>query len=821
MTEVFAYDTIDCRNRYGQLSDTYEENLASSITCINQQPIHRLNHAASFASSNSSAASSVFSSHCPLSSQTTLTRLSDSESSFRNGISCAADEELKEHRRKMNEEFQRHYLRLSQIQQSRQQQHSVSAAGYSRASSAGQMQPYLQVRRNTICTRVSPTWKPCPAASKSRQNPRRSCSTYSNASASKHLHESSHQQREKGFVERLVDSATQIVEVIWPVAAYASLGEPSQASREKLSLHTFIQEVLRRSKSSYSTLQVALYYLILIKSHVPNRAQIAEAQRTHDEYILSKRVMMCGRRMFLTALILASKYLQDHNYSARAWAKISGLDVHELNANELTFLKAVNWKLHIPETLFQKWNEVVVRLTSEKSASTATQEDITWRTIVPHLTPELDTMEYLFRPQFTASSLNAVAVLNTKDSKSRSLSTPASSPLGDFVTAQPIPRHGAKVRPTSPISGHVCPRHAAAIPIAQPIEPNPRLDHASHPPPPPLPPLTSCLPLASKFGCCLPTPRTTPSIATMTTSTPASNLPQPSAMSIALEQANQLSFIRTTLDRQASSLPSRSSSAHCLPTGYVTQPNPSYLLNTAGKYHAAATVRRPSVPVGHSTGLSQFFPMTTSPEPFISPQSARYCGSYERIMPIPAAPSSSSSLWCHATNQGNNIPMSALAKRGCASAVANQNQDPCKKRSCSTVSSIAESRVDAGYSSPGQPSASRTSHLGAVNGVDFSTQEAAQGLCYLSCAVARAMSVAEEPLQGTHASLLGSQSRKRHLSYSADSDCTIFPPASKIRRQNDPTQLSTPPFLPLTGCSGRFSGQGNPHTSYRMCDSNA
>jgi hypothetical protein len=36
-------------------------------------------------------------------------------------------------------------------------------------------------------------------------------------------------------------------------------------------LRTFIQETLRRSRTSYSTLQVALYYLIKVKPHVPTK----------------------------------------------------------------------------------------------------------------------------------------------------------------------------------------------------------------------------------------------------------------------------------------------------------------------------------------------------------------------------------------------------------------------------------------------------------------------------------------------------------------------------------------------------------------------
>ncbi|CAJ0924033.1 3075_t:CDS:2 [Entrophospora sp. SA101] len=39
----------------------------------------------------------------------------------------------------------------------------------------------------------------------------------------------------------------------------------------------------------------------------------------------------CGRRMFLASLIIASKYLQDKNYSNTAWSKICGLQVEEIN----------------------------------------------------------------------------------------------------------------------------------------------------------------------------------------------------------------------------------------------------------------------------------------------------------------------------------------------------------------------------------------------------------------------------------------------------------------------------------------------------------
>ena len=73
--------------------------------------------------------------------------------------------------------------------------------------------------------------------------------------------------------------------------------------------------------------------------------------------------------MFLAALILASKYLQDRNYSARAWSKISGLGTQEIMINELTFLKAIDWRLHISEVVFQRWTDLVLKFTTPRSSS--------------------------------------------------------------------------------------------------------------------------------------------------------------------------------------------------------------------------------------------------------------------------------------------------------------------------------------------------------------------------------------------------------------------------------------------------------------------
>jgi hypothetical protein len=186
----------------------------------------------------------------------------------------------------------------------------------------------------------------------------------------------------------LQDSATQMVEVIWQLSEPKSRCE-NVSGRGVLPLRMFIQETLRRSRTSYSTLQVALYYLILVKPHLPKHD--FTMPQSEDA---SLRALQCGRRMFLAALILASKYLQDRNYSARAWSKISGLKVCEINTNEMAFLEAVNWKLHIVDAIWEKWQEVVLRHTpTNPPSSPGASIPNTWKDVIPMLTPDLNIVE--------------------------------------------------------------------------------------------------------------------------------------------------------------------------------------------------------------------------------------------------------------------------------------------------------------------------------------------------------------------------------------------------------------------------------------------
>ncbi|CAI6269283.1 unnamed protein product [Periconia digitata] len=308
--------------------------------------------------------------------------------------------------------------------------------------------------------------------------------------------------RKVNFVDCLVDSATQMVEIIWPLSVPSSRCETT--ARGVLPLRTFIQETLRRSRTSYSTLQVALYYLILIKGHVPKHDFTME----QPEDVASLRSLQCGRRMFLAALILASKYLQDRNYSARAWSKISGLKVCEINTNEMAFLAAVNWKLHITDSVWEKWQEVVLRHTpSNNPPSPGGCIPNTWKSIVPVLTPELEIIEVPAKTPVTP-------VRPVMASRPSSYRSPLSEGFGSQEST-PTPSH------------YKVPRF---------LEPKPDLV-----------PQTPCL---ARMGP-LPTPVLTPQ--SIASSTPAASAlgfgPRRPSMCSAMAQAHSSSLARSCVDQ--------------------------------------------------------------------------------------------------------------------------------------------------------------------------------------------------------------------------------------------------------------------------------
>lgn len=356
-------------------------------------------------------------------------------------------------------------------------------------------------------------------------------------------------QYESSAESFLQDSATQMVEVIWPLSIVPCQAEGGNG-RGVLPLRTYIEETLRRSRTSYSTLQVALYYLVLIMPQIPKNDFTMEQFSDCP----ASRALMCGRRMFLSALILASKYLQDRNYSAKAWSKMSGLKISEINSNERTFLERVSWKLHIPKPKFEKWQELVLRYTPRPACANGTGAStmLTWREIVPRLTSDLDTVPM---------PSDAPKVAPPEASAFLGMASPATTPTPTKSAANPF-GFGSSSQETTPTPTTMLPRF---------LEPKTDL----------LPPTPALIRMGP-----LPTPQMTPT--TLATNTPAASVcgSRRPSMCSAMAQAQKASLSRCALDAFANadfrhvlsrrpSLMSTASSMSSPESMYSDRPRPS------------------------------------------------------------------------------------------------------------------------------------------------------------------------------------------------------------------------------------------------------
>ncbi|RKF64470.1 putative g1 s-specific cyclin pas1 [Erysiphe neolycopersici] len=246
--------------------------------------------------------------------------------------------------------------------------------------------------------------------------------------------------RPSTFVDSLVDSSANMVEAIWPLSAVPY--KNSFGYKEIIPLREFIQETLYRSGTSYSTLQVTLYYLILIKPHVLNQDYVI-GENSRDN---SRLALLCGRRMFVSALILASKYLQDRNFTAQAWSKISGLDVLEINKNEVTFLLAVDWQLHITEAIYQRWAQFISKYFSMSQLATpvtnnARSKSSDWKSIIIGLSPHLENLNSVAKPLVSPTIPAPYSSHSNLDNMGqKSIRLKAAEPCLTAFQFQPVPK---------------------------------------------------------------------------------------------------------------------------------------------------------------------------------------------------------------------------------------------------------------------------------------------------------------------------------------------------------------------------------------------
>ncbi|KAI8371898.1 hypothetical protein BD560DRAFT_304522, partial [Blakeslea trispora] len=135
----------------------------------------------------------------------------------------------------------------------------------------------------------------------------------------------------------MIDITTLTIRTSWPMEA-----STTKEGQPVVNTNLFVRHLLKRSRATRSTLQLAIFYLFRIRPFIAKRSQ-------------SDPIVKCGRRMFLASLICAHKYLYDNTFTNASWAKISKLPVKEINAAERALLEMLDYRLHVSHELYQKF----------------------------------------------------------------------------------------------------------------------------------------------------------------------------------------------------------------------------------------------------------------------------------------------------------------------------------------------------------------------------------------------------------------------------------------------------------------------------------
>jgi hypothetical protein len=139
------------------------------------------------------------------------------------------------------------------------------------------------------------------------------------------------------YTNYIIDITTLTIRTSWPMEI-----STTKEGQPVVNTHAFVRHLLKRSRATRSTLQLAIFYLFRIRPYIAKRSQ-------YDP------IVKCGRRMFLAALICAHKYLYDNTFTNASWAKISKLPVKEINGAERALLEMLDYRLYVSTELYQKF----------------------------------------------------------------------------------------------------------------------------------------------------------------------------------------------------------------------------------------------------------------------------------------------------------------------------------------------------------------------------------------------------------------------------------------------------------------------------------
>lgn len=114
----------------------------------------------------------------------------------------------------------------------------------------------------------------------------------------------------------------------------------------------YVSQVLTSTRLPISTIMLALNYLAMRMEIIQNSPGALQANLF---------------QMLTTALMLASKFLDDNTFQNRSWAEVSHVPVADLNKHEVAWLIDMKWHLHFDvDAEFKTWLQAYERYAEAK-----------------------------------------------------------------------------------------------------------------------------------------------------------------------------------------------------------------------------------------------------------------------------------------------------------------------------------------------------------------------------------------------------------------------------------------------------------------------
>ncbi|KAN0062890.1 hypothetical protein ACQY0O_004711 [Thecaphora frezii] len=140
----------------------------------------------------------------------------------------------------------------------------------------------------------------------------------------------------------------------------------ADSSRDPLSLRLsarrrfklFVKDLLNTTQVSNSVILLALLYIHRLKSRHPGLRG-----EEGSEF-----------RLFITALMLGNKFLDDHTYTNKTWAELSGIELKDITRMEVEFWLGLSMSIYVSDVDFRHWIRTLEQLAQRRQQALIRRE---------------------------------------------------------------------------------------------------------------------------------------------------------------------------------------------------------------------------------------------------------------------------------------------------------------------------------------------------------------------------------------------------------------------------------------------------------------